>query len=106
MPVRQARRATVARVANVTEDTFDAEVLKASSQLADYDPVVHCSMLMVHWFTWHGVLGWHRELTFLILLLQADKTVLVDFWSNWCGPCKLVAPIMDWADKVGSSFLR
>ena len=32
VPVRQARRATVARVANVTDDTFSAEVLKASSQ--------------------------------------------------------------------------
>ena len=40
-----------------------------------------------------------NDSTFEEKVLKSDKPVLVDFWAEWCGPCRMVGPIIDELSK-------
>ena len=41
------------------------------------------------------------DATFNEVVLKSDKPVMVDFWAAWCGPCRMVGPIID---EIGVEF--
>jgi len=41
------------------------------------------------------------DATFEEMVLKSDKPVMVDFWAAWCGPCRMVGPIID---QIGEEY--
>jgi thioredoxin 1 len=52
------------------------------------------------------LIGHVSDDTFETDVLKADTPVLVDYWAEWCGPCKAIAPVLDEVAKEYQGKLR
>ena len=47
-----------------------------------------------------------KDTEFETQVLKADRPVLVYFWASWCGPCRLMSPLIDWVAQNYSDRLK
>ena len=77
-------------------------------------PLGSLSVLVLKTLTWGpmhgcGIARWiHRvtDETFGPEVLKSETPVLVDYWAEWCGPCKSIAPILDEVAKEYEGRLK
>ena len=46
------------------------------------------------------------DLTFEELVLKSNKLTMVDFWAEWCGPCRIIGPIVEELGRENSSTVN
>jgi len=75
-------------------------VFRYGKRLAHAPIIQHSSASKIlPFFTMSELIRNVSDASFDAEVLQADGPVLVDYWAAWCGPCKMIAPLLDEAAK-------
>jgi thioredoxin 1 len=72
---------------------------RAAASLRPFSPTLESAYMAEH-------IHYVTDDTFEPEVLQSPTPVLVDYWAEWCGPCKMIAPILDEVAKEYSGRLK
>jgi thioredoxin 1 len=69
--------------------------------MSEFRPATTSWLILKDSFMSNSLIKYVTDASFDADVLKATQPVLVDYWAEWCGPCKMIAPILD---EVATSY--